>query len=554
MEEATMNIKNTAQPIVHGEWNELLHDTRFIHQMENQVLPLYFKRMRWFGGKARILTGIKIYQDIPVSTTSGIAHYLLIKVRYPDGPTEIYALPIVFVSEQFFSGESFPAEAIIARLENESISGYIIDGIYDDAFRSALFLMMSENQKVTGAHYPMSARKGKFLEAQDALQIESRVLKAEQSNSAIIYNNKYFLKLFRKVEYGVNPDFEIINYLTEKGDFCNIPAFVGSIELQHPEKPAMLLLMLQQLVPNEGDAWTYFWLEMEKFYRNVIDSGFHLKPLPIKPHVLSLNWENTPSGLRDLITEEVCERAVMLGRRTAEMHIALANTKDDKSFIPENTDSEFQEKLLKNLLRLVDTKFDLLQRNIQRIPEGLREDAQEMLEGRERVKAFFKIVLQRKMDGKRTRIHGDYHLGQVLVTGNDYFILDFEGEPYKLHDERRDKYPPLKDVAGMMRSFRYAAYATLFQKYESAPELKDKLMQVADVWYHYVSRYFLGEYISTMQGKELLPADDKINDILQVYSFKKAIYELGYEINNRPDWAAIPLQSLVKFVKHYLDA
>jgi maltose alpha-D-glucosyltransferase/alpha-amylase len=206
------------------------------------------------------------------------------------------------------------------------------------------------------------------------------------------------------------------------------------------------------------------------------------------------------------------------------------------------------------MLRLVDTKYDLLERNMHRISGSLQKDAREMLKSREQVKQFFTNVLQRPMEGKRIRIHGDYHLGQVLVTGYDFCILDFEGEPDKPHAERRDKYPPLKDVAGMMRSFRYAAYAVLFQHYDTDPDLRDKLMRVADVWYHFASRYFLGEYIQTAKDSELLPSDEKINDLLQVYSFKKAIYELGYEINNRPDWAVIPLQSLVKFVKHYLDA
>jgi maltose alpha-D-glucosyltransferase/alpha-amylase len=138
----------------------------------------------------------------------------------------------------------------------------------------------------------------------------------------------------------------------------------------------------------------------------------------------------------------------------------------------------------------------------------------------------------------------------VLVTEDDMVILDFEGEPDKPYTERREKYPPLKDVAGMMRSFRYAAYATMFSKYG---EENTEMVAVADLWYHFVSRFFLGSYLETMQGSGLIPGEERVNDLLQIYSFQKAIYELGYEINNRPDWALIPLQSLVKFVKHYID-
>jgi maltose alpha-D-glucosyltransferase/alpha-amylase len=554
MEEISTRINDSAQPVIHANWDDLMNQERCIHQLENQVLPAYLKRMRWFGGKARPVLAIKIYQVIPIETEGGLARYTLLKVRYPDGPTEIYALPMVFVPDTASGDSPFPADALVARIELNGKLGYIIDGIYDVNFRNALFMLMSKRQIQQGNHYPVLARAGKYLLNHGVPEVlQSQVLKADQSNSAIIFNNTYFLKLFRKVEYMINPDWEIVNFLTNQGTFNHIPAFAGSVELKHPEKEAMLLVMLQQLVPNQGDSWNYFISQIEQFFKHVVASGYHLRPLPIKPHTLQLDWDNTPEELRALIGHEVFERASLLGKRTAEMHLAMAGSQEP-DFVPEPVDQQFQENLLKNLLRLVDTKFDLLERNIHRISGSLQTDAREMLQSRERVRQFFTNVLQRPMGGQRIRIHGDYHLGQVLVTDTDFCILDFEGEPDKLHTERRDKYPPLKDVAGMMRSFRYAAYAVLFHHYDTDPELRDKLMRVADVWYHYVSRYFLGEYIQTVQGSELLPSDEKMNDILQVYSFKKAIYELGYEINNRPDWAVIPLQSLVKFVKHYLDA
>jgi maltose alpha-D-glucosyltransferase/alpha-amylase len=311
--------------------------------------------------------------------------------------------------------------------------------------------------------------------------------------------------------------------------------------------------MLQQLVPNDGDAWQYFTSELKDFFAKVVADEYHLRPLPIRPHTLSLSWENTPGSLQDLIGKNVAKRASLLGKRTAEMHMALANAPNNPDFSPRTLDENFQNKLLQNLEKLVKNKFELLEKNIEKVPISMKQDAKDMIDDYDRVIAFLRKVLGKPLEGNRIRIHGDYHLGQVLVTDNDYCILDFEGEPDKPHEERRDLYPSLKDVAGMMRSFRYAAYAVLFQQYKNDVALRDKLMAVADVWYHYVSRYFLGTYIETARGSVIIPKDEKINDLLQIYSFKKAIYELGYEINNRPDWVVIPLQSLVKFVKHYLD-
>jgi len=549
-----LRIKDTAQPTLYVEWNDLFHQEKSIHQLENQVLNAYLKRMRWFGGKARAINAVKVYQNIQIETSEGFAHYLLLKVRYLDGPTEIYALPVVFISERQAEMGEIPSEAIICKLENDVKSGFLIDGIYNGSFRNALFMLMANNAHLNGNHYTLKAEAGKFLiEKGIPENLTSKVLKADQSNSAIVFNNIFFVKLFRKVEYMVNPDFEIINFLTGQHQFEHIPSYGGSVELQHPEKPKMLLLMLQQLVPNKGDAWQYFIAELKDFFSKVVSDEYHQRPLPIRPHTLSLNWENTPSSLQDLIGKDVAERAALLGKRTAEMHLALANAPNNPDFSPRPLDDNFQKHLLQNLEKIVKNKFELLEKNIEKVPVSLKREAKEMLLQYDRVIAFLHRVLGKPLEGNRIRIHGDYHLGQVLVTDNDYCILDFEGEPDKPHEERRDLYPSLKDVAGMMRSFRYAAYAVLFQQYENDATLRDKLMPVADVWYHYISRYFLGAYIEAARGSGVIPEDDKINDLLQIYSFKKAIYELGYEINNRPDWAVIPLQSLVKFVKHYLD-
>jgi maltose alpha-D-glucosyltransferase/alpha-amylase len=547
-------IKEISQPSIHAEWNDLFSSERLIHQLENQILPNYLRRMRWFGGKSRPINGMKIYQIIPVEMLHGIARYVLIKVRYLDGPTDIYALPLVFVPERFMLAGNYPSEAVIARFQNDMHDGYLIDGIYNEDFRNALFMLISQEKSLTGNHYPLSAEKGKYLvENGTPHPLESLVTKADQSNTSIIFNQTYFLKLFRKVEYTVNADWEIVHYLTEQNKFKQIPAFAGSISLTHPEKHTMLLVMLQQMVPNKGDAWNYMVKSASSYLERALEKNYQLLPLPIKPHLLSISWEKTPEDLQNLIGIETFEKAVLLGKRTAEFHLALSEKSENNDFNSVDFDADFQKKLSLELLRLVDSKFDLLERNLNRIPASLKDEAADMLKNKEKAKAFFQRVLNQPIRGKRIRIHGDYHLGQVLITETDAFILDFEGEPDKPYDVRRAKYPALKDVAGMMRSFRYAAYSVLFQQYDENHPQREKMIAVADLWYHFVSRYFLGAYLEVVKGKDLIPDEDSVNNLLQIYSFEKAIYELGYEINNRPDWALIPLQSLMKFVKHYID-
>lgn len=542
--------KDSYLPGIDAEWSDLFRGDNHLQQLENQILPAYLRKCRWFGGKSRAVLAVKIYQNIPLETRSDFVHFLLLKVRYPDGPTEVYTLPLAFVPESRFNS---PSHAVVCRLSNPVRSGYLIDAIYDEHFRTALPLFMKKSMTLTGSHYPIQWSPGGLLEDCRIIP-ESKVLEADQSNSSIIYGNQFFLKLFRKVEYMINPDYEIVSYLTQQDQFHGLPRYAGSVHVLHPEKPPMLVMMLQQLVPNQGDAWNYFTGSVAAFLAKAVEAGFHNRPLPIKPHTLALSWEQTPSELRNLMGEEVCHKALLLGKRTAELHLALAKPTENHAFNPEPLGEAFKQQLLSNLNYLVDTRFEMLKSNLHRIHGKLHDDAEAMLAGKDRVKFFFSKVLERPLDGSRIRIHGDYHLGQVLVSDDDFYILDFEGEPDKPHAERRDKYPALKDVAGMMRSFRYAAYSVIFRNFGNDEALCDKLMPVADVWYHYVSRYYLGAYLEKAREGNFIPPDEKVNDLLQIYSFKKAIYELGYEINNRPDWTIIPLQSLVKFVRHYLDA
>lgn len=550
MEEA-LRIRDSAQPAMYAEWPDLFRQNGLIQQLENQVLPAYLKRMRWFGGKSLNFDSVLIYQNIPVAAGKDFVHYLLLKVRYTDHPTEIYALPLTFrLTTQI---QDLPSEAVIARLENTIAPGYIIDAIYDEDFRLALFQLMMHDRSITSAgHYPLYAKGGRLLKEHNGMAFSSKVLKAEQSNSSIIYNDHFFLKFFRKLEYALNPDLEIIRFLTDQDQFHHIPAYAGSVEIHHPEKPPVLAAMLQRLVPNQGNAWNWNIERLDHFYSQVPGAGLLSGALPGRPRKHHISWEETPEKLRQLIGQDVHEKAVLMGKRTAELHLALGADPKNQDFAPEQVDKAGQTLFKEVLLKLLDNKFDLLQRNISRVPQAYQEGAGQMLKDREKVKNFLTIVLSHPPGGKRIRTHGDYHLGQVLISEDDLVILDFEGEPDKPHEQRRKKNSPLKDVAGMMRSYRYAAYASLLTRFEQDDELRESLIPVADLWYHFVSRYFLGAYLQSMEGSGLLPRDEALNDMLQMFSFEKAIYELGYEINNRPDWAIIPLISLVKFVKFYV--
>jgi maltose alpha-D-glucosyltransferase/alpha-amylase len=306
------------------------------------------------------------------------------------------------------------------------------------------------------------------------------------------------------------------------------------------------------MVPNQGDAWQHFLKLVRQFYQQVMDNRAIDSTFPDKPKTLSVDLADIPEVLKPYIDEHLEQQAKLLGQRTAEMHIALASKDTDENFKPEPFNRAYAIYLAENINNLVDHKMKLLALNLDKLSAYWRDEAEDMLVEVPKIKAFFTKALQNEFKGKRTRIHGDYHLGQVLESDGDFVILDFEGEPDKLHNERRFKYSPLKDVSGMMRSFRYAAYAVLFNEYGNDATQRETLMKWADQWYHYVSRFYLGSYLKTIKNHDLIPEEEQIVTLLQLFSFEKAIYEMGYEINNRPDWTVIPLSSLTKFVKYYL--
>lgn len=537
-------------PTIHAQWNELLVKEKYTSILEQGILPVYLKKVRWFGGKARQIMAVKVYRYFPLLGCED-AFWVLIKVRYDGFPTEIYSLPLAFVKD--FDYDTTPSEAVLSKMVQNDETGFLVDAIYSAAFRSAMFEMMQQIQQIKLTDNDAFGECGQFLKSINFSGTPlSRVMKAEQSNSSIIYGEKLFFKLFRKLEYSVNPDWEIIRFLSTETEFKNIPAFAGAISLTHKEKPTMLLGMMQAMVPNQGDAWQHFLKLVRQFYQQVMDNRAIDQTFPDKPKTLSMDLADIPEVLKPYIDEHLEQQAKLLGQRTAELHIALASNQTDEHFKPEPFDAAYAQNLAENINHLVDHKMKLLSLNLEKLSTYWRDEAEDMLIEVPKIKSFFEKALQNDFKGKRIRIHGDYHLGQVLESNGDFVILDFEGEPDKLHHERRYKYSPLKDVSGMMRSFRYAAYAVLFNEYGNDATQREKLMKWADQWYHYVSRFYLGSYLKTIKNHDLIPEEDQIVTLLQLFSFEKAIYEMGYEINNRPDWTVIPLSSLTKFVKYYL--
>ena len=416
---------------------------------------------------------------------------------------------------------------------------------------------MSLNQSITLKNseiefYGSKALK-KHLQTHD--KIVPKMIEGEQSNSSVIYDNRFFLKFFRKVDRGVNPDLEINQFLTKQGQFNNVPAFVGAIEWKY-EDGGMVLAMMQEVIENSSDAWTYMLDRLDDFNERIL-SQQEIRELPeLRGSILDpVSYEDMPVQMKELLEGPVAERAHLLGQRTGEMHLALAAGVDYPNFKPEAYSLHYQRSLFAGLQSLVRGTFNNQDRNLKNLAPEVRREAEDVLAMKEDILKLFRNIYQKKIDVVKIRIHGDFHLGQVLFTGKDFVITDFEGEPTRSYSERRLKRSPLRDVAGMIRSFHYAAYGGLFLDNQIRKEDINKLVPYAEQWYHYMSGFFMKAYLETVKGSGFIPRSrEDMQTLMSTFLLEKAIYELNYELNNRPDWVVIPLRGIKELVHNSTKA
>ncbi|MFA5259905.1 MAG: maltose alpha-D-glucosyltransferase [Candidatus Omnitrophota bacterium] len=527
-------------------WEEIF-DPKNFRVFENDILPSYLNTCRWFGGKSFKVRSLKVVERIPLVNSQVKAQLLFLDIQYVTGDNPIYFLPVTYLNAS--QGEALLRDSpggVIVPLSVKGEDGVLCDATYDKRFQAELLHLMAQKKKMRHDHDEI-----RFLPAKafPAMLGSSRrppapqLLKAEQSNTSVIYGNIFYLKLFRRLAEGVNPDVEMIKYLSSR-NFQHIPTFAGTVELTVASGKSMTLGLLQSYTPNEGDAWLYTLDHVIRFYEKVLSRKEDVERM-------KKNWSpgSTPfsaEGDGGLFIDALYLQMIrLLGQRTGQMHDALSREEDHPDFTPESFSMLYQRSVYQAMGGQARSVMKLLKKIVKHLPAENQREAGPVLEQEERIFSCFKQILSTKFSAKKIRIHGDYHLGQVLFTGKDFVISDFEGEPLRSMSERRLKRSPLRDVAGMLRSFHYAACAALFLKKIVREEDSVFLEGCADFWYAHVSQIFLQSYLKALEGTQVLPRKKGDLDLLlDVFLLDKAVYELGYELNNRPDWALIPLRGI----------
>jgi maltose alpha-D-glucosyltransferase/alpha-amylase len=479
-------------------------------------------------------------------------------VDYTEGEGELYLLPLTtrppIEAERMLAESPGHVLALLRGRDGTTDRGVLVDAALDPDFMTILLNAIGERRRYKGGRGELRGAPDRTFKAarggKDALQ--ATPIGSEQSNSSVVFGDRIILKLYRALEHGINPDLEIGRFLTERG-FGAVPAVCGALEYVAADGSRTVAGIAQQFVANQGDVFSHTLDRFGDYIEGVLTEG----PPPAVGSV-------TAAGLLAASTEEppqiahrnvgsYLEVAHQLGVRTGELHAVLASEKRDPAFAPEPFTEHYQRSVYQSIHTLSRHNLRLLARAAESLPPGTAHDAKVVLASHGTLDARLRALLSHRFGGQRIRVHGDFHAGQVLHTGRDLVIIDFEGEPARPLSERRLKRSALRDVAGMIRSFHYVAYGSLLHP-SLGPNVREEdaaaLEPWVRTWYRWVSAAYVRGYREATEGAAFLPSNTaEWATVLDAMLFHKSFYELGYELNNRPDWVAIPLRGIAQLLE-----
>jgi maltose alpha-D-glucosyltransferase/alpha-amylase len=499
-------------------------------QLEDEVLPGFIEVQRWYAAKGEKLQRARL-AEFALWERAGQT-WMLAQVETEGAPEPArYFVPLALAwedSEELRARNLAPGT--LARVRQQANVGVLADAMADEPFCRALVEAIG-----AGAELAMGQGKLRFvptgafaaLAGADAAGLPVGRPKAQSSNTVVTLGERLFLKAYRRLRSGVNPELEVGRFLTEVARFAHCVPVAGALEHVGADGAPMTLALLQAYVPNEGDGWALTITYLEGYLES---RRAGTEPPPEDVHGAYLAHAHT------------------LGMRTAELHVALATPSDDPAFDPEPVRPDDLAEWRRRVREEALATLDALASARPGLPAADRDDAQALIERRDRLLAMIDACAAPESGLAKTRYHGDYHLGQVLLSKNDFVIIDFEGEPARPLAERRAKHSALRDVAGMLRSFNYARWTALRGAAQTGDDAV-RLAPLAAAWETEARRTFLRAYEETAAAAGLYPSFAAARPLLALFELEKAFYELRYELDNRPAWVQIPLAGILALAR-----
>jgi maltose alpha-D-glucosyltransferase/alpha-amylase len=535
-------------------FDQIVEDERAITGI-TRLLADFLPTRRWFRGKARRIRRVSVLEIVPLRDID--AFMAMVRVDFVDGDPDDYLLPVALAKgDAVREVEENLRDVVLARLVSvDGAEALVYGALWKPAFSDALLNAIARRQRLRGNEgeiLGVHTRAFRRIYGGRRPNLESRISRAEQSNSSIVYGDRFILKIFRKIEPGPNPDIEVSDFLTAH-DFQHIPALAGYLQYTPTQGEPAHVAVLQAYVPNQGDAWSYTMDALGRYFEQALATSGPPPELPpaAQLHPLQLVDVEPPPAFHEL-TGGYLELAHRLGTRTAELHLALTDFGAGSDFVPEPFSDHYRQGLFHGITGLATRSFQLLRERVASIPEAAAAEARTLLDREEELKKRLTKLRTTRIDAVRIRHHGDYHLGQVLYTGQDFVIIDFEGEPGRPLSERRLKRSPLRDATGMIRSFDYAASAALFGQVPGLtprPDAADRVAIWAALWTAWSSAYFMKGYLKTAGKAPFVPQTaESLRLLFDCLLIEKAVYEVAYELNNRPEWVRIPINGILKIL------
>ncbi len=537
--------------LVGSAWESVL-DTASHEILERDYLPVHLATRRWFASKAHAPRAVRIRDHVRLRGGGEPVFLLLVDVFFESG-SETYVMPVAFLGGQAADEllrES--PELVIARLSgarrgvlHERLDWGVADLLLDAVAEGRTF--DGVNGRLLG--WPTSAYGD--LRGDQSAALPARRSGSEQSNTSFIFGDRLILKLIRRTEPGQNPELEVSLQLTERVGFPHSPRLAGALEYEPRQGPRYTLGVVHGLVAHQVGGWEQALDELDRFFERAAAAP----DAPPAPQAIRAQF-----GLLDPGTVEVPDAVVQrigwyldavtrLGRSTADLHLALAADTENDAFAPRPLAREDLAGLGSTVVLRAAAVLAAIEATPSKWPDAMTPLVATVRRRLPRLDDELTALVAALPDGLLgTRVHGDYHLGQVLWNGGEFVILDFEGEPARPLGERRAHQSPLKDVASMARSFSYAVYAQLAALRERQPEDTDRLVPWARFWESSVTSLFVRAYQAAANSAAFVPQAAEFDGLLRLFLIDKAVYELDYELNNRPAWLHIPLTGLAELL------